>query len=85
MPLEPSARIHVRKLPALFHEFKETGVNEALGYETPDDMRDSYPDFFWTMVSEHIAQGTEYLKATQAGRQWLANLYSHIFTEEHLI
>ncbi len=74
---------YLRKQAALFHEFKETGVNEKMGYHTIDDVREGYPNFFWQMVSEHIAGGLEYLRVTQEGRQWEAELYSHVFSEEH--
>jgi hypothetical protein len=34
---------HMRKFPALFYEFEETGVNAALGYKNPGDLRDIIP------------------------------------------
>lgn len=74
---------YLRKLPALFHEFKETGANKAIGCETPEDLRDSYPNFFWNFVSPYISRGLFYLKATREGREWLASLYSHVFAQEH--
>jgi hypothetical protein len=74
---------YLRKLPRLFYEFEETGANARLGYSTPDDLRESYPKFFWQMVNDHIAGGLKYLRATQSGRQWIFNLYSHVFSEEH--
>jgi hypothetical protein len=30
---------YLRKIPALFAEFRETGVNEKLGFRNPDDLR----------------------------------------------
>ena len=74
---------YLRKLPALFQEFKETGANKAMGYDTPEDLRESYPNFYWNMVSPYLTKGLTYLKATREGRQWLASLYSHIFVQEH--
>ncbi len=74
---------YLRKLPALFYEFQETGVNEQLGYRSPADLRQSYPSFYWGMVSRYIQEGLEYLRVTQEGRQWIANLYSHVFASEH--
>jgi len=74
---------YLRKLPALFHEFEETGANARFGYRTPADLRRAYPRFFWTQVSGHVAKGLEHLKVTQEGRQWIASLYSHLFTVEH--
>lgn len=74
---------YLRKLPALFYEFQETGVNEQLGYRSPMDLRSSYPSFYWGMVSRYIQDGLHYLRVTQEGKQWIANLYSHVFASEH--
>ena len=72
-----------RKLPALYYEFEETGANASMGNASPEDLRDHYPEFFWSMVREHIEPGIAYLKLTREGRDWLAGLYSHVFYEEH--
>jgi hypothetical protein len=74
---------YLKKLPALFYEFAETGANERLGYASPADLREGYPNFFWKMVSEQIGPSLRYLRATQEGREWVFNLYSHVFSEEH--
>ena len=74
---------YLRKLPALFYEFQETGINEKLNYKTPEDLHKSYPSFYWNMVSRYIKDGMKYLRVTQEGRQWIANLYSHVFSVEH--
>jgi hypothetical protein len=74
---------YIRKLAALFYEFEETGTNIQLGYTTPDDLRDDYPAFYWNVVSRYIQDGLRHLRITQAGKQWIANLYSHVFTVEH--
>ena len=42
---------YLRKLPALFYEFQETGANERLGYRHPGDLRTGYASFFWRIVS----------------------------------
>ena len=31
----------------------------------------------------YIDDGLRYLRMTQNGKQWIANLYSHVFAEEH--
>lgn len=36
---------YLRKVPALFREFQETGMAERLGYRTADDLRNAYPRF----------------------------------------
>lgn len=74
---------YVRRIPALFAEFQETGTNDALGYKTPADLREAYPKFFWNMVRPHIDDGLRYLRVTQEGKMWIAGLYAHIFAEEH--
>ena len=74
---------YLRKLPALFYEFDETGANAGLGYKTPDDLRAGYPNFFWKMVAAPIAAGLHYLQVTEEGRKWAFNLHSHVFSEEH--
>lgn len=38
---------------------------------------------FLTMVRPHIRAGLRYLRMTQQGKQWIANLYAHVFAEEH--
>lgn len=74
---------YLQKLPALFHEFEETGANKHIGYKSPEDVRENYPNFFWQFVSPHVGPAIEYLRVTREGRQWEAGLYSHIFSEEH--
>lgn len=74
---------YLRKLPALYYEFQETGINEQLGYASPLDLRRSYPSFYWGMVSRYIEDGLRYLRVTQEGKQWIANLYAHVFSSEH--
>jgi hypothetical protein len=74
---------HMRKFPALFYEFEETGVNAALGYQNPGDLRANYPAFFWKVVTPYIQDGLRYLRGTETGKQWIANLYAHVFAMEH--
>jgi hypothetical protein len=75
--------LYPRKANALFWEFEETGVNRQLGYQTPADIIDKYPAFFWNSVSAHLDKGIRYLNSTMSGRQWIANLHNHIFCAEH--
>jgi len=72
-----------RKLNALFHEFEEIGINSQLGYRSPADIADRYPRFFWTAVEPYVRDGMGYLSLTVQGRQWMANLYCHVFEIEH--
>jgi hypothetical protein len=72
-----------QKLTALYREFVETGVAEKLGYETAADLVDAYPSFYWNSVKPYIAPAVDYLLLTQEGKQWVSNLHSHVFAEEH--
>ncbi len=74
---------YINKLPALYYEFEELGQNAMLGYACPDDLARGYPRFFWQVVSPYITDGLRYLRATQRGRQWIANLYANVFMVEH--
>ncbi len=74
---------YLRKLAALYFEFEETGINHAVGCESPEDLRESYPNFYWNMVSRHIGSAVKYLRLTREGREWQAGLYSHVFSEQH--
>jgi hypothetical protein len=47
------------------------------------DLRTSYPSFYWGMINRYIQEGLRYLRVTQEGRMWIANLYSHVFASEH--
>jgi hypothetical protein len=74
---------YVRKVGALWREFEETGANARLGYKNADDLRRAYPQFFWKVVTPYIGHGLRYLRVTQEGKQWTANLFAHVFAEEH--
>lgn len=74
---------YLRKIPALFYEFEQFGANEKLGYKNPGDMRMGYAGFFWNVVSPYINDAIKYLNVTQDGKQWVANLYAHVFAVEH--
>ena len=39
-----------RKINGLFHEFVETGTAAKLGYNSPMDLVERFPDFFWSQV-----------------------------------
>ena len=73
---------HLRKANALYYEFEEVGMNRQLGYASPADLTDSYPQFFWSSISPHIQTAIQYLNVTSRGRQWIAGLYSNVFCAE---
>ena len=71
------------KLTALFLELKEIGQHEALGYTDVSALRARYPGLFWNLFAPHLGRATRYLRATDDGRQWLANMNAHLLAEEH--
>ena len=75
--------LYLKKANALFHEFAEIGLNTQLGYASPADLVERYPDFYWASVSPHLDEAISYLKVTATGRQWIANLHSHVFCAEN--
>jgi hypothetical protein len=74
---------YLKKIGALYYEFEETGVNKALGYSNPGDLRTNYPKFYWNGVYPYIQDALRYLSLTQHGKQIIANLYSNVFVVEH--
>ena len=74
---------YLRKGAALFYEFEENGTNKALGYDNPAKLSNSYPGFFWHMVTPYITDALRYLQVTQQGKLWISNLFAHVFSEEH--
>jgi plasmid stabilization system protein ParE len=74
---------YFRKVPALYYEFEQLGMNPKLGYRHPGDMLKGYASFFWKVVRPYLADGIKYLRVTHGGKQWIANLQSHVFEVEH--
>ena len=74
---------YLSKLNALFYEFTEIGVAQKRGYESPADLAEAYPRFFWASVEPYVQDALGHLDRTQEGKTWLAQLYSHVFIEEH--
>jgi hypothetical protein len=73
---------YLRKANALYYEFEEVGMNKQLGYDSPADLTDQYPKFYWSSISPFIQSAIRYLNITSRGRQWIANLYSNVFSAE---
>jgi hypothetical protein len=76
---------YIRKANALYHEFEEVGINRQLGYESPADIVNRYPQFYWNSVAPHIRTEIRYLNMTSSGRQWIASLYGNVFRAEREI
>lgn len=74
---------YLQKIPALFYEFEEIGMNKTLGYRNPGDLRTNYPSFYWKVVYPYIIPALNYLNLIQSGKQIVANLYANVFRVEH--
>ncbi len=73
---------YLRKANALYYEFEEVGMNKQLGYGSPADLTDLYPQFYYNSIAPHIQKAIRYLNVTSSGRQWIAGLYSNVFRAE---
>jgi hypothetical protein len=73
---------YLRKVNALFAEFQETGVAADLGYRSPADVTEQYPNFFWRSVFPKVGLALRYLSVTVEGRTWIAYLYQNVFAAE---
>ncbi|MEM6519133.1 MAG: metal-dependent phosphohydrolase [Cyanobacteria bacterium P01_D01_bin.71] len=73
---------YLQKLPKLFREFAETGMNQALGYTAPEALKKQYPYFFWQVVYPYVKGSMRYLSATPAGRRAIAQLYTNLCIAE---
>jgi hypothetical protein len=71
------------KIPRLFYEFEETGSAKKMGYETPTHLRDGFPSFYMNFVRPHVSEALNYLKITEKGREWIAGLNYHVFSQSH--
>ncbi len=76
---------YLRKATALYYEFEEAGLNRQLGYDSPADLINKYPQFYWNSVAPHVQTAIGYLNVTASGRQWIANLYANVFRAEREI
>ena len=76
---------YIRKANALYHEFEEVGMNRQLGYDSPADIVNRYPQFYFNCVAPHIQTEIRYLKMTSSGRQVIASLYGNVFRAEREI
>ncbi len=74
---------YLQKLAHLFAEFQENGDAERMGYANPGHLRSTYPAFFYQKVSPYISEGLHFLRKSEAGKVWVAQLYSHVYTEQH--
>ena len=72
----------LQKTTALYYEFAEIGINKKLGYNNPGDLREHNARFFWKTVHPYIQEALKYLRVTQDGKQWIANLQANVFDQD---
>lgn len=74
------ANIHYcdKNMVKLFYEFEEIGSNQKFGYNTVDDMRTQYPNFFIKSVYPLLSEAIECLERTENGHQIITNLYGNV-------
>ena len=73
---------YLQKLTRLFAEFVETGEAGRLGFDNASELRNGFPEFFYSQVHPYIGDAIAYLKRTQDGWHWIANLYHHLHTNQ---
>ncbi len=73
---------YLKKVPALYYEFEETGFNGTTGYRNPGDLLIHYPDFYWTNVYPYIPDALRYLSETPEGEEITSSLYANLATAE---
>lgn len=76
---------YLHKIPALFYEFEELGLNKMMGCSSPGELRKGYAHFFWGVVHKYVEDGVNLLQVTQEGKEWISRLHSHVFECEHFI
>ena len=76
---------YLHKIPALFYEFEELGINKMMGCSSPGELRRGYAHFFWGVVHKYVEDGVNLLQVTQEGKEWISRLHSHVFECEHFV
>jgi hypothetical protein len=74
--------LYVQKLARLYVEFCETGEAARLNYHNAGELREGFPEFFHEHVYPYITEGLRFLRKTQEGQQWTANLFHHLHNEQ---
>ncbi len=47
-------------------------------FPKPRDLGQSNAKFYWDVVNPYIQGALRYLRVTQEGKQWVANLYANV-------
>lgn len=66
------------KVGGLYHEFLETGLALELEYNSPMDLIEQFPEFFYQQVEPMIGPALEHLRQTSDGRKMIAQLYNRV-------
>ncbi len=66
------------KISGLYNEFLETGFARELGFNSPMDLVEQFPNFFHQQVEPLIGPALEHLKQTSDGKELIAELYSRV-------
>lgn len=74
--------LYLKKLSRLFAEFLETGEAARQGFTTAGELRDNFARFFNSQVRPYVGNGLRYLRRSQDGQQWIANLYHHLHADD---
>ena len=80
---DPQLTYHPDHSTGAHHEFAELGINRQLGYETPADLVERYPDFFWSRVSPHLSEAMTFLNVTSSvvgGSRTCTTMFSALST-----
>ena len=60
--------LYLRRAGALYQEMVETGIAAQLGYSSPADLIEQYPQFYWTRVEPYIGDALRCLRRTMTGQ-----------------
>lgn len=69
---------YLSKLPALFNEFAEAGINQILGYHHYQELKQNLPQYYQKLILRHIQPALNYLKLTTAGQKILKHLQHNL-------
>jgi len=69
---------YLNKLSALYHELLETGLTTKLGYSSPMDMVEKFPNFYHQQVEPLIGPAIAHLMQTSDGRELVAQVNAHV-------
>jgi len=73
--------LYLKKLSRLFAEFLETGEAARQGFTTAGELRANFARFFNSQVKPYVGNGLKYLRRSQDGQQWIANLFHHLHAD----